>query len=208
MKYLPLLMTWQLWITLNRVIFDNCRPSVQQSIQLHRYEVKDAISSKRRFIGLEPVYEFLVEFFDGASAKKIGGVGVHIILSKEHHFHLKLGCGQSTNTRFELLAPQVLLVFAKQIGLPYLHIRGDSSTVINWFNGKASLETLELTGWCQEIMTLRSCFSHLETTHVYREFNVQADLLSNEELLLSSGILYFLEFIEEVCHWHGNIQLI
>ena len=118
------------------------------------------------------VYDYPVGFFDGASANKTRGVGVHIILSNEHYFHLKLGCGLSTNTRSELLSLWVLLVFAKLIGLPYLHIRGDSSTIINWFNGKAALETFELAGWCHEIMTLHSYFSHLETAHVYREFNV------------------------------------
>ena len=143
---------------------------------------------------MEPVYDYPTGFFVGASTNRTGGIGVHIILSKEHYFHLKLGYGHSTNTRSELLALWVLLVLSKLIGLPYLHIRGDSSTIINWFNGKASLETLELAGWGHEIMTLCTYFSHLKTSHVYREFNVQVESLSKEALLLPSGILYFFIF--------------
>lgn len=133
LKYLPLLMTWQLWITCNRIIFENYRSCAQLTIhiildQLHRYEVKVAARTNRRLFGMEPVYEYPVGFFDGASANRIGGVGVHIILSNEHYFHFKLGCSLSTNTQSELLALWILLVFAKLIGLPYLHLKGDSST--------------------------------------------------------------------------------
>ena len=85
-------------------------------------------------------------FFYGSLANRTGGIGFHILLNKEHFFHLKLGGGQSTNTRSEHLSLWKLLVFSKFIGLPYLHIRGDSSTIINWFNGKVALESLELAG--------------------------------------------------------------
>ena len=85
-------------------------------------------------------------FFDGAAATCMGGVGVHIILRKDHYFLLKLGCGQSTNTRFEILALWVLLVFAKHIGIPYLHIRGDSSAIINLVQWNGYIENTG-PGW-------------------------------------------------------------
>ena len=134
----------------------------------------------------------------------MGGVGVHIILNMDHYFFLKLGRDQSTNTRLELLALWVLLIFSNHTGLPYLHIRGDSSAIINWFNGLDTLETLELVGWCTEIMNLRSYFIHLESAHVFREFNVHADRLSKEALHIPAGLLYFMEFIEGACLWHGS----
>ena len=129
------------------------------------------------------------------------------MLNMDHYFFLKLGCGQSTNTWLELLALWVLLIFSKHIGLPYLHIRGDSSTIISWFNGLASLETLELAGWCIEITNLQSYFIHLESAHVFREFNVQVDRLSKEALHIPTGLLYSMEFIEGACIWHGSAQL-
>ena len=122
--------------------------------QLSKHKVKVFTKTYRNLVGLCPVYDYPIGFFDGDSTLCKGGVGVYIMLNMDHYFFLKLGCGQSTNTWLELLALWVLLIFSKHIGLPYLHIRGDSSAIINWFNGLASLETLELAGWCMEISHL------------------------------------------------------
>ena len=67
-----------------------------------------------------------IGFFDGAFVNRNGGTGVYLMISKDHFYCIKMGCGQSTNTRAELLALWVLLTFANMLGLPYLHIRGDS----------------------------------------------------------------------------------
>ena len=93
------------------------------------------------------------------------------------------------------------------LGLPYLHIKGDSSAIINWFNGQAALEALDLDGWCQETSALQSYFIHFESSHVYRDFNVKGGNLSKEALFLPYGILHYLEFSKDVCHWHGSIRL-
>ena len=85
-----------------------------------------------------------IGFFDGASANNNGGTGVYLVISKEYFYRIKMGCGLSTNTHAELLALWVLLTFSKLLGLPYLHIRGDSSTIINWFNGMAKLSAIDL----------------------------------------------------------------
>ena len=157
----------------NRVLFEDFSPSSNLTIhfimdQLTKHKVKVSTRTYINLVGLSSVFDYPVGFFDGASTTCMGGVGVHIILSNDHYFLLKIGRGQSTNTRSELLALWVLLVFSKHIGLPYLHIRGVSSAIINWFNGMATLETLDLVGWCTEIMTLRSYFIHLESAHVFR----------------------------------------
>ena len=72
--------------------------------QLSKHKVKVFTNNPRNLIGLSSEYDFHVGFFDGASALCKGGVGVHITLSMDHYFFVKLGCGQSTNTRSELLA--------------------------------------------------------------------------------------------------------
>ena len=43
------------------------------------------------------------------------------------------------NTRPELLSPWALMYFSKEIAIPALHVYGDSSIIINWVNGKATL---------------------------------------------------------------------
>ena len=119
-----------------------------------------------------------------------------------------MGGGCCTNTRYELLALWVLLVFSPFLGMPYINIRGDSYAVVNWFNGQATRSTLELDGWCQLIRDLQSFFIHLHTAHVYREYNVKADSLSKEALHLASGSLHFMEFTEGECIGMGTFQLI
>ena len=70
-------------------------------------------------------------FFYGAFAQGIGGEGMVLFISPSHFFHMKLGCGGSTNIRVELLAPWALLLVAKYFGIPEMKIFGDSKVIIN-----------------------------------------------------------------------------
>ena len=72
-----------------------------------------------------------------------------------------MGCGKRTNTREELLALWELLYFAVAIGLPTLHVCGDSSVIINWANDKESLSYLGLDYWCDDILELKASFLSL-----------------------------------------------
>ena len=124
----------------NRVLFEYLCSSLNLTIhfimdQLSKHKVKVSTKNYINLASLSPVFDYPVGFFDGASTNRNGGIGVHLNLSKEHFYYLKMGCGRSTNTRSELLALWVQLVFTKFIGLPYLYIRGDSSAIIKWFNG-------------------------------------------------------------------------
>ena len=93
-------------------------------------------------------------FFDGASTKNMGGVGVQLMINQDHFFCFKLGLGHSTNTRSKLLALWTLLHCAKCMGLPHLQILGDSAVIINWFNHQSTLSLLTLDGWCHLIREL------------------------------------------------------
>ena len=95
------------------------------------HQVPQANRSKVRLIGVPPQKKILMVFFDGAVADFIGGAGVCIWLNERHSLSIKLGCGHNTNTRVELLALWESLYITKDIGLPYLHIFGDSSVIIN-----------------------------------------------------------------------------
>ena len=137
----------------------------------------------------------------------MGGIGVHLLISRDHYFCLEMGCGQSTNTRSELVALWTLFITSKMFCLPCLHIHGYSSAIINWFNRRAVLSTLSLDGWCQNIKDLESSFLQLESCHVYREFNVMADGLSKEALSMASSLLHYSEFTEGECTGYGTFQL-
>ena len=139
LKYIPLLLSWKIWLTRNKCVFEDKQPDifhVVQSIrnQLQLYHVTSQQKSKRRTIGPAPILDFPVGFFDGASANQMGGIGVHLLISQDHYFCFKLGVVLSSNTRSELLALWTLLYCAKIMGLPTLHIHGDSNAIINWFN--------------------------------------------------------------------------
>ena len=107
--------------------------------EVNSYKVPLKSRNKTRNIGKPPVSKFPMVFFDGTTANFIGGAGICIWLNDHHLFAIKLGCGSSTNTRAELLALWASLRVAKDIGLPYLHIFGDSLVIINWARGNPPL---------------------------------------------------------------------
>ena len=139
LKYLPFFLTWHIWLTRNKCIFEDKKPDVSYAVlsiknYLQLYPVIAQQKKLRRNIGPTPILNFLAGFFDGSSAKHMGAVGVHLFLSQDHYYCLKLGVGLSTNTISELLDLWTLLHCAKIMGLPHLHIHGDSAVIINWFN--------------------------------------------------------------------------
>ena len=90
-------------------------------------------------------------FFDGATANCKSGVGFVLALNNTHSINFSMGCGDSTNTRVELLALWALLYVTKDMGIPPLHIFGDSMMIISWENNRASLDSLCLEHWCEDI---------------------------------------------------------
>ena len=149
-------MAWKIWLARNRCIFDDKKPNINYIVhslleQLQLYPVHSQLKFKRRDIGLAPALDFPAGFFDGALANQMGGIGVHLLISQDHYIYMKMGVGWSKNTRLELLVLWTLLFMAKSYGLPSLHIHGDSSVIINWFNRRSSISSLALDGWCHNI---------------------------------------------------------
>ena len=208
LKYLPLFLTWHIWLTRNRCIFEDLQPDIYSIVltiknQLLLFPVKVQNKLHRRTIRTAPILSFPAGFFDGASTNNVGGVCVQLLLSNEHYFCFKLGVSLSTNNRVELLELWTLLHCVNHMGLPSLLIHGDSVVIINWFK----LTLLSLDGWCHYIRELETDFIQLTTTHIFREHNTMANKLSKEALTLPQGQLQLAEFTNGECIDHGTLYL-
>ena len=137
----------------------------------------------------------------------MGGADACIWLNEQHYLSIKLGCGHNTNTRAELLALWASLYIAKDIGLPYLHIFGDSSVIINWAKDESTLTMVNLDAWCLDTRKLISLFTHVDFSHVFREHNKRADTLSKEGLFMAVGRLTFTETCEDEVYKEVTLQL-
>ena len=126
---------------------------------------------KIRCIGSFPQLTFPCGFFDGAAAGNLGGAGFVIYLSDSHILSFSLGCGSSTNTRSELLALWALLPVTKHMGIPLLTIFGDSLVIISWANMTTSLNSPNLSHWCEDIRYMLQSFPSMTIKHIYRDHN-------------------------------------
>ena len=75
--------------------------------------------------------------------------------------------------------------------------------IINWEKGKSTLDIVNLEAWCYNTRLLISSFTWVDLSHVYREHNKRAYILSMEGLCVAPGHLlltesYDDEFIGEV----------
>ena len=68
--------------------------------------------------------------------------------------------------------------------------------IINWVNGESSLNMVNLEAWCYNTKMLISSFTHVDFSHVYREYNKRVDTLSKAWLNAVSGHLTFTEICE------------
>ena len=161
---------------------------------------------KIKNIGSTHILVYPYGFFEGAAADKMGGAGFILAISSVHTFNIKLGWGHNTNTREELLALLALLLFSQDMGLPSLHIFGDSSVIINWANNKASLSSMELDHWCENIRHMIDSFLCLDIRHVYREHNERANGLSKDSLALAPGQCSFSEVYDDIIIESGDFQ--
>ena len=98
------------------------------------------------------------------------------------------------------------LYIAKDIGLPYLHIFGDSSVIINWEKDESTLAIVNLEAWCVNTRKLMSLFTFVDFSNVYREHNKRVDTLSKEGLYMDSCHLSFTEICEDEVYGEVTLQ--
>ena len=135
------------------------------------YQPHSLKAIKPRALGSGPSLAYPCGFVDGASAKNIGGVGFCLYQNKSLSFEFALGAGSCTNTKEELIGLWDLLHISQVMGIPTLHILGDSSVIINWAKGTDALSPSDLNHWCRDIRKLNTFFIHLSFYHIYREHN-------------------------------------
>ena len=99
---------------------------------------------KSRALGPGLVLVYPCGFFDGASTSNIRGVGFCLFLNESHSFEFAMGAGNCTNTKAELVGLWALLHTTQMMGIPTLKIFGDSTVIVNWAKGIATLSPPKL----------------------------------------------------------------
>jgi ribonuclease HI len=132
-------------------------------------------------------------WFDGVAQENgiLSGAGGIIKISRNTIYRWTFNCGMGTNTRAELLGVWATLSLAHRLGIDQLHVLGDSKTVIDWLNFKRNLQVSSLMGWMDKIQDLITLFNIIRFDHIYREENVEADVLSKKALQVPEGRIHF-----------------
>ena len=134
-------------------------------------------------------------FFDGSSQEQqltYGGGGC-LYISTIHSFQLSIGLGRVFNNFAELMALKLLLLFVVEKNCHTLQVFGDSLIVIDWDRGFIRCHVIRLLPILEEVALLQHRFHSISFTHVYREWNGVADMLSKEAMQLPFGCWNILE---------------
>jgi len=126
-----------------------------------------------------------------------GGCGFVLYLNRSHKFQGWLHLDHCTNNFSEMVAAWGLLYWANRRNIKEVSIFGDSRLVIEWLNGKVTINNIFLEHWCLRIRDLVALFEVIQFQHIYRSFNEEADRLSKIGLRGQTGILHIKEMLEE-----------
>ena len=131
-----------------------------------------------------PMSEYILNF-DGSSKGNPGlaGAGVVIYKNSEEICAIAQFLGHKTNNQSEYTALIIGLQAALNQGIDSLCVLGDSLLVINQINGIYRVTAPLLLDLYEQVKELKLRFRYIEFNHVYREYNVRADELSNLALL-------------------------
>eukprot|EP00253_Pinus_taeda_P010417 PITA_10417 len=187
MRNLPVIFFWGVWLARNNSIFqDKSTPTgviAQNCAVIYSTipapEVKSKPTRDKHYTIREGIPW---AFFDGASQNNRVGAGMSIHLSVDHYLKASVGLGSGTNNFAELSALHLLLCWLLQRNIPSIQIFGDSQNVINWVNGNSLCHSQTLNPLLEEIILLKSPFTSFHICHIFRENNVEADLLSKTGL--------------------------
>lgn len=109
---------------------------------------------------------------------------------------MKKELGEGSNNYVELMALNLLLMFAHEQSILFLQIFRDSQLIINWTRGTNWCHNLRLRPLVNDINHLKYVFSSLSIYHIYREDNSIVDTLSKEAIPLTRGAWMITEYHE------------
>jgi len=140
----------------------------------------------------------MVGFFDGAALDGNGGCGFIIYISEAHFYRGWTGLENNTNNLAEITALWSLLYWAHNRHVTELKIYGDSLLVIGWLQGISTINAINLSYRCSRIKELIKLFDQVHFEHIYRENNLEADILSKKGIGSPEGYLQIEEILDRI----------
>jgi len=124
-----------------------------------------------------------IGFCDGAARGNPGPAGAGIVLydadNAQQVIKKSLFLGHTTNNVAEYRALIMLLEEAVARHTQSLTVKSDSELMVKQINGLYRVKATHLLPLYQQVSMLKKHFSHIEFLHIRREFNKEADLMSN-----------------------------
>jgi ribonuclease HI len=198
LKALPGFTCWGIWTYRNNILFNNKALSldlcvIKIIISFKEYQKQPREKIVRTIYDL-PSSEILVKgFFDGATQGGVCGVGFVLQENHSRFFRGWMGGGINANTKAEMLGLWALLTMDLKLDLECLQVFGDSQVIINWAMGKGKLRNIVHQHWGKIIRECVASFDSIEFMHIFRELNVEVDLMSKKALIGDTGTCFYEE---------------
>ena len=77
----------------------------------------------------------------------------------------------------------------------------------NWAKDESTLAIVNLEACCDNSKKIFSSFTFVDFSHVYREYNIRADSLSKDGLIMASDHLTFTEICKGELFGEVNLQM-
>ena len=155
----PCIFAWGIWITRNKVIFQDCRIPLDivaaQIVSIVQHFKAPVKASRTRGTQEEQIEKNIPwGYFDGASQDQqmtCGGGGV-LYKTETHSFQFSAGLGRGTNNYAELMTLRLLMLFALEHGCLSLQVFSDSMLVIEWAKEILQCHVMRLLPILEEVI--------------------------------------------------------
>jgi len=193
---LPIIVWWYVWNSHNKAIFEDVSVSI---FSICFQIMRNIKSEKIKMITAPRLFQPLLQpsgniaWFDRASQNSglQCGAGGRIHLCDGSRITWTLNYGLGSNTKSELLGIWGTLFLASQHNILDLHVRGDSKIIIDWINEKGKIHVAALECWKDRIKYLTRDFTQITFSDIFREKNMEADILSKKAIMDHIGILSY-----------------
>ncbi len=127
----------------------------------------------------------LIIYTDGGARGNPGPAGIGAVLyneAQEKIAEISQYLGIATNNQAEYQALIEALKKAKDLGAKEVDVFMDSELVVKQLNREYKVKNKDLAPLFLQVYNLSLSFSKISFTHVYREYNSEADKLANEAM--------------------------